>query len=148
MATRPTWDDFFKRSRSVKETGIATPASVEDYLASLPEGSRAALEKLRKTIKAAAPGATETISYQMPAFKEHGRLLVSYAAFKDHCSLFPMSMKVIEANGEELEPYHTGKGTIRFTADEPLPMALVKKIIKARIEENAARRRHLRRGGS
>jgi len=127
---------------------MATPASVEDYLAALPKGSRAALEKLRKTIKAAAPGATETISYQMPAFKEHGRLLVSYAAFKDHCSLFPMSMKVIEAHGEELEPYHTRKGTIRFTADEPLPAALVKKIVRARIAENAARRRHLRRGGS
>jgi uncharacterized protein YdhG (YjbR/CyaY superfamily) len=120
---------------------MAAPTSVEDYLASLPEGSRAALEKLRKTIKAAAPEATETISYQMPAFKDHGRSLVSYAAFKDHCSFFPMSMKVIEAHREELKPYFTGKGTIRFQADKPLPAALVKKLVKARIEENAARRR-------
>ena len=120
---------------------MAAPTSVEDYLAALPEGSRAALEKLRTTIKAAAPEATEAISYQMPAFKDHGRSLVSYAAFKDHCSLFPMSMKVIETHREELKPYLTGKGTIRFHADKPLPAALVKKLVKARIEENAARGR-------
>jgi uncharacterized protein YdhG (YjbR/CyaY superfamily) len=120
---------------------MVAPTSVEDYLASLPAGSRAALEKLRKTIKAAAPEATETISYQMPAFKDGGRPLVSYAAFKDHCSLFPMSTKVIEGHLDELKPYFSGKGTIRFTPDKPLPAALVKKIVKARIEENAARRR-------
>jgi uncharacterized protein YdhG (YjbR/CyaY superfamily) len=120
---------------------MATPTSVEDYLAALPEESRVALEKLRKTIMAAAPEATETISYQMPAFEDHGRLLVSYAAFKDHCSFFPMSMKVIETYREELEPYHNGKGTIHFHADKPLPDELVKKLVKARIEENAARRR-------
>jgi len=120
---------------------MATPTSVENYLASLPEESRAALEKLRKMIKAAAPEATETIGYQMPAFKDHGRLLVAYAAFKDHCSFFPMSTKVIEAYSEELKPYFAGKGTIRFHVDKPLPAALVRKIVKARIEENAARRR-------
>ena len=118
---------------------MAAPTSVEDYLAALPEGSRAALEKLRKTIRAAAPEATETISYQMPAFKDHGGFLVSYAAFKDHCSLFPASKAVIEALGEELTPYFTGKGTIRFQADKPLPAALVRKIVQVRIEENAAR---------
>ncbi len=120
---------------------MTAPTSVEDYLAALPEESRAALEKLRMTIKAAAPEATETISYQMPAFKDHGRLLVAYAAFRRHCSLFPASTAVIEALGEELKPYYTGKGTIRFHADKPLPAALVKKIVKARIEENAARSR-------
>jgi uncharacterized protein YdhG (YjbR/CyaY superfamily) len=88
-----------------------------------------------------APEATETIAYQMPAFKDHGRFLVSYAAFKDHCSLFPASYAVIEALGEELKPYFSGKGTIRFQAHKPLTAALVKKIVKARIEENAARRR-------
>jgi uncharacterized protein YdhG (YjbR/CyaY superfamily) len=120
---------------------MATPTSVEDYLADLPEEPRAALEKLRKTIKAAAPDATETISYQMPAFKDHGRFLVSYASFKNHCSLFPASEAVIEALGEELKPYFSGKGTIRFHADKPLPAALVKKIVKTRLEENAALRR-------
>ena len=120
---------------------MAGPASVDDYLAALPEEQRAALAKLRKTIRAAAPEATEMISYQMPAFKNHGRFLVSYAAFKDHCSFFPASHAVMEALGEELKPYFSGKGTLRFTADKPLPTALVKKIVKARIEENAARGR-------
>ena len=120
---------------------MAGPTSVEDYLAALPEEQRAALEKLRKTIRAAAPEATETISYQMPTFKDHGRVLVHYAAFKDHCSLFPASIAVMEALGEELKPYFSGKGTLRFTVDKPLPAALVKKIVKARIEENAARGR-------
>src|SRR5674476_196377 len=115
---------------------MAAPTSVEDYLAALPQESRAALEKLWKTIQAAAPEATETISYQMPAFKDHGRLLVSYAAFKDHCSLFPMSGKVIEDHREELETYYTRKGTIRFHPDKPLPDARVTKLVKARIEEN------------
>jgi uncharacterized protein YdhG (YjbR/CyaY superfamily) len=77
----------------------------------------------------------------MPAFKDHGRFLVSYAAFKDHCSLFPASAAVTEALGEELKPYFTGKATIRFHADEPLPAALVRRIVKVRLEENAARRR-------
>jgi uncharacterized protein YdhG (YjbR/CyaY superfamily) len=120
---------------------VAAPSSVEEYLAALPEESRAALEELRETIKAAAPGATETISYQMPAFRDQGRLLVTYAAFKDHCSLFPLSMSAIEACGEELKRYISGKGTIRFTTDEPLPPALVKRIVEERIAENAARRR-------
>jgi len=120
---------------------MAAPTSVEDYLTALPWESRAALEKLRKTIKAAAPEATETISYQMPAFRDHGRLLLYYAAFKDHCSLFPASTAVIEAFRDELAPYYTSKGTIRFHPEKPLPAALVKKIVKARLEENAARGR-------
>ena len=120
---------------------MAAPTSVDDYLAALPDEPRAVLEKLRKTIMAAAPEATETISYQMPTFKHHGRFLVSYAAFKDHCSLFPASTKVLEAHGQELEPYFSGKGTLRFTADKPIPAALVTKIVKTRIEENAAHRR-------
>jgi uncharacterized protein YdhG (YjbR/CyaY superfamily) len=120
---------------------MAGPTSVDDYLAALPEEPRIALEKLRKTIKAAAPGATETISYQMPTFMHQDRFLVSYAAFKHHCSLFPASGAVMEALGEELKPYFSGKGTLRFTADKPIPAALVRKIVKARIEENAADRR-------
>lgn len=120
---------------------MAAPVSVEEYLAALPEESRAALEQLRKMIQAAAPEATEAISYQMPAFRDHGRLLVSYAAFKNHCSLFPMSMKVIEEHREDLQPYYTAKGTIRFHVDAPLPAALVQKIVQARIEENASRSR-------
>jgi uncharacterized protein YdhG (YjbR/CyaY superfamily) len=127
-----------------KEPGMAEASSVEDYLAALPEEPRAALQKLRKTIKSAAPEATETISYAMPAFKLDGRFLVSYAAFKDHCSFFPASAAVIEALGEDMKPYFSGKGTIRFQAGKPLPTALVKKIVKARIEENAKAARNRR----
>jgi uncharacterized protein YdhG (YjbR/CyaY superfamily) len=119
---------------------MAASAAVEDYLAALPAESRAALEELRQAIKGAAPEATETISYRMPAFKDGGRFLVWYAAFKDHYSLFPASKAVIEALGEELKPHLSGKGTIRFEATKPIPVVLVKKIVKARLKENAARR--------
>ena len=132
------------------EAEVAAPTSVEEYVAVLPKKSRAALEKLRKRIKAAAPEATETLSNRMPTFKDHGRFLVSYAAFKEHCSLFPASETVIEALGEELKPYLSGKGTIRFTADKALPARLVRKIVKIRLEEIAALRRRSssRREGS
>lgn len=120
---------------------MAKPNSVEGYLAALPEGQAAALERLRGVIRAAAPDATEGISYGVPAFKDRGRSLVAYAAFKDHCSFFPMSGEVLSAFEAELEPYGTSKGTIRFTADRPLPKALVRKIVKARLAENEARRR-------
>lgn len=109
---------------------------VDDYLAKLPEEARAALEKLRKMIRAAAPKATEGFSYGIPAFKLHGRPLVSYAALKNHCSFFPMSPAVIEAHRKELEPYDTSKGTIRFSVDKPPPTALVRKLVKARIAES------------
>lgn len=111
---------------------------VDEYLAAVPEEARATLEKLRKTIKAAAPKATETISYQIPTFKYQGPL-VAFAAFPNHCSFFPMSPSVMEAHREELEPYDNSKGTIRFPAGKPLPAALVKKLVKARIDENEAR---------
>lgn len=120
---------------------MAGPRNVEDYLAALPPEPRAALEELRETIRTAAPHATEGISYQMPAFKDGGRFLVSCAAFKDHCSLFPASHAVVEELGDELKPYLSGKGTLRFRPDDPIPAALVKRIVTARLEENAARRR-------
>jgi uncharacterized protein YdhG (YjbR/CyaY superfamily) len=114
--------------------------SVADYLAEIPEESRAALEKVRKTIKAAAPNTIETISYQMPTFKYQGRALVGIAAFKNHCSLFPYSKEVLETLEEELRPFDTsGKGTIRFPADKPLPASLIKKIVKVRMKEIEAR---------
>ena len=120
---------------------MAAPTSVEDYLAGLSEGPRAALERLRETIRVAAPEATEAIGYQMPAFKTRGRYLVYYAAFRDHYSLFPATEAVKEALGEKLTPYLSGKGTIRFEWDERLPVSLVKKIVKVRVQENEVRRR-------
>jgi uncharacterized protein YdhG (YjbR/CyaY superfamily) len=120
---------------------MAGPSSVDEYLSQVPEEARAALEKLRKTIKAAAPNTTETISYQMPTFKYQGRALVGIAAFKSHCSLFPYSTKVLETYEEELGSLRTSKGTIRFPADKPLPAGLVRKIVKTRIEEIERRTR-------
>ena len=117
---------------------MKTPSSVEEYLAGLPDDSRTALEGLRGTIKAAVPEATATISYQMPAFKYQGRMLVYYAAFKEHCSLFPATRAVVDALGDDLKPYLFGKGTIRFTPDKPLSSRLVERIVEARIAENAA----------
>ncbi len=110
---------------------------VDEYLAGVPKEARVTLEKLRKTIKAAAPMASEVISYQMPMYKHHG-MVVGFAAFKDHCSIFPGSA-VMDAYKEELKVYDTSKGTIRFPANKPLPAALVKKLVKARIAENEAR---------
>jgi uncharacterized protein YdhG (YjbR/CyaY superfamily) len=120
---------------------MAVARSVGEYLGAVPEPARTALERLRATIRAAAPEATETISYQMPAFKDQGRFLVSFAAFKDHCSLFPASTAVMEALGDDIEPYLSGKGTLRFTSEHPIPAALVRKIVRARLQENAAARR-------
>jgi uncharacterized protein YdhG (YjbR/CyaY superfamily) len=118
---------------------MAAPTTVDEYLAALPEEPRAALEELRATIKATAPEATELISYEMPAFKAQGRFLVSYAAYKRHSSLYPASGAVMEALGEELKPYFSGKGTLRFRADQPLPSQLVRKIIEVRLEETRRR---------
>jgi uncharacterized protein YdhG (YjbR/CyaY superfamily) len=119
---------------------MAKPTTVEDYLAALPADRRAGVEELRRTINAAAPEATETIAYLMPALRSHGgQFLVSYAAYKNHYSLFPASDAVIEAGGEELKPYLAGKGTIQFPADKPLPIALVTKVVTVRVAENAAR---------
>ena len=112
---------------------------VEQYLAKVPSEPRATLEKLRKTIKAAAPKAVEVISYGIPTFKLDGRMLVSYAAFKEHCSFFPGSAP-IKAHESELKSYVTSKGTIRFPNSKPLPAALVKKLVKTRIDENEKRK--------
>ena len=114
-------------------------ARIEEYLAALTEESRVALCALRETIRRAAPDATEAISYQMPAFKHNGRPLVAYAAFKDHCSLFPMSARVLDVFGDELEPFRSGKGTLRFHPEAPIPADLVTRIVKTRIEEVAER---------
>lgn len=118
---------------------MAVAKSVDTYLAACPKAQRAALEKLRRTINSVVPDATEAIAYQMPVVKSGGRAVVGYAAFKDHLSLFPMSLGVVAKYEDELKPYLSGKSTIRFTAEEPIPAALVKKIVAARLEENAAR---------
>jgi uncharacterized protein YdhG (YjbR/CyaY superfamily) len=119
---------------------MTAPRTVENYLAALPADRRAVMEELRRTITAAAPDATETIAYSMPALRSHGgQFLVSYASYKRHYSLFPASGAVIDAVADELMPYLAGKGTIQFPADAPIPAALVARIVKVRLAENAAR---------
>lgn len=127
-----------------RASGAAPAKDVDEYLSSVPKEARAALEKLRKTIKSAAPKAIEKISYRIPIFSHHG-MLVGFAAFEDHCSFFVMSPSVMRMHKDELKRYDTSTGTIRFPADKPLPVSLVKKLIKARIEENEARVRKMRR---
>ena len=119
--------------------GMARAENVDDYLAAVPEDVRAALAKLRKTIKAAAPKATEVISYQIPAYKHHG-LLVGFASSSGLCTFHIMSVKVTRAHAAELKGYKLGKASIRFAPDKPLPAALVTRLVKARIAENEAGR--------
>ncbi|HTG14719.1 MAG TPA: DUF1801 domain-containing protein [Blastocatellia bacterium] len=118
---------------------MARAETVDDYLAAVPEEVRAALAKLRKTIKAAAPKATEVISYQIPAYKHHG-LLVGFASSSGLCTFHIMSVKVTSAHAAELKGYKLGKASIRFAPDKPLPAALVTRLVKARIAENEAGR--------
>jgi len=114
-------------------------AAVEAYLAAVPEPARTTLEKLRATIRAAAPkAATEAISYSIPSFQYKGGL-VAYAAFKRHCSFFPMGAKAIEEFADELEGFRVSKGTIQFALDKPLPAALVRKMVKACAARNEAK---------
>jgi uncharacterized protein YdhG (YjbR/CyaY superfamily) len=110
--------------------------SVEEYLAAVPEPARSTLLKMREMIRAAAPKeATEKLSYGMPAFYYKGGLM-AYAAFAKHCSLFPMSGSLIKQYEMELAGYKTSKGTIQFPQNKPMPAALVKKLVKARVAEN------------
>ncbi len=111
--------------------------TVDEYLAALSEDTRAALEKLRKTIKAAAPRAEECISYQLPAFRLDGKMLVAFGATANHCAFYPMSSSTVAAHQNDLKDYDTSRGTIRFQPDRPLPATLVRKLVKARIAENA-----------
>jgi uncharacterized protein YdhG (YjbR/CyaY superfamily) len=108
----------------------------EAYLAATPEPARGTLEKVRAMIRAAAPaGATEALGYGIPTFRYKGAL-VAYAAFKAHCSFFPMSARLIEELADDLENFSLSKGTIRFPVDNPLPASLVKKMVKARVAQN------------
>jgi len=109
------------------------PKTHDDYLAAVTEDKRGALRKLRKAIKRAAPKAEECISYQVPAFRLNGKFLVAYGAATNHCAFYPGS--TVKALKDELKSYDTSKGTIRFSADKPLPSALVRKLVRLRIKE-------------
>ena len=122
-------------SREVK----GAPKAVDEYLARVPEPARSTLNKIRAAIRSAVPPeATETISYGIPAFNYKG-VLVWYAAFSNHCSLFPTA-SVVEAFKDELKGFATSKGTIHFPTDKPLPAALVKKMVKLRVAQNESKK--------
>lgn len=135
--------------------GRRAPGTVDEYLSGLSRENRAALEKLRRAIKDAAPRAEEGISYGIPAFRVRGRLLVAFGAAASHCAFYPGAFP-LRALKDELAGYDTGKGTIRFPAIDPLPAALVRKLVKSRLAEHAGRtspasktasRRRVRDGG-
>jgi len=120
---------------------VATkPQSIDEYLAAVSDEQRAALEKLRRTIKRAVPQAEECISYGLAAFRLDGKPLVAFGATANHCAFYLMSGSTVDDHRQELQKYDTSKGTIRFPANKPLPATLVRKLVQARIAENRGRR--------
>ena len=128
------------RKRSSAAKGEGAPKNVDEYLARVPEPAHSMLTKIREAIRSVVPAeATEIISYRIPAFK-HKKVLVWFAAFSDHCSLFPTNA-VIEAFKNELKGFSTSKGTIHFPIDKPVPTALIKKLVKARLTQSDSKKR-------
>jgi len=124
------------RAKSKARTKSAT---IDDYLGALSADKRAALQRLRKTIRTIVPRAEECISYQIPAFRLDGKMLVWFGAGANHCAFYPGA--VVEAYKAELEDYEISKGTIRFQPEKPLPAALVRKLVRARIAKTASKKR-------
>jgi uncharacterized protein YdhG (YjbR/CyaY superfamily) len=121
------------------------PKTVDEYLAGVDADHRDALQKLRETIHTVAPTAEECISYGIPAFRLNGRSLVFFGAWANHCAFYPGSSNTLKKFRNELRNFQTSKGTLRFSPDKPMPVALVKKLLKARIAENNARANKNRR---
>ncbi len=114
--------------------------SIDEYLDALDDDQRLALERLRKTIKTVAPKAEECISYGLPAFRLDGKALVAFGAAAKHCAFYPMSAATVADHADELAGFDTSKGTIRFQPGKPLPLALIRRLVRARIAENAQKR--------
>jgi uncharacterized protein YdhG (YjbR/CyaY superfamily) len=130
-------------ARTTRSAAVATgrvASTIDEYLAAVPADARSALQTVRDQIRAAAPGAEETISYRIPTFRLQGPL-VGFAAFRDHCSFFVMSTTAMDAHRDALSRYDTSKGTVRFAPERPLPASLVKKLVRTRTAENAAAKR-------
>jgi len=129
------------RSSHPAAKGAAVPKTVDEYLERVPEPARTTLKKVRVVIRSVVPPeTTEVLSYRIPTFK-HKRAVVAYAAFSNHCSLFPLGSSAIRQFANELKGYQVTKGTIHFPLDKPLPAALLKKIVKARLANNERRER-------
>ena len=124
------WGEFPWRQPKQK------PRTIDDYLAGVSPAKRALLQKLRETIHTVAPKVEECISYGIPAFRLNGRSLVFFGAWANHCSFYPGSSTTLKKFRNDLKGFQITKGTIRFSPDKPLPIALVKKLVKARIAEN------------
>ena len=116
----------------------STASSIDEYIAGFPAETRTVLEELRALIRAAAPDATETISYAIPTFDLGGRHLVHFAGYAKHVGLYP-APSGLEAFKEELKPYKSGKGSVQFPLGQPLPTDLIRRIVQFRVEENARR---------
>jgi uncharacterized protein YdhG (YjbR/CyaY superfamily) len=125
-----------KKPAAKKLAAKTAPAkTVDEYIAAAPSDKRAALTKLRRTIKAAAPKATETISYGIVGYKQNGERVAYFGYWKRHIALYGTSSRFIKTHAAELKPYVQSKGTIQFPSDKPLPVGLVTKIVKARVAE-------------
>jgi uncharacterized protein YdhG (YjbR/CyaY superfamily) len=134
-----------KKTRIGRQTPVVkkstAPRTIDEYLSRVPQPARATLQKLRATIRSVVPpDASEAIYYGMPAFRYKGPL-VCFAAFSNHCSFFPSSAALMARFEDDLKKYATSKGTLRFPTDKPLPAALVKKLVKARIRQNELKKR-------
>ena len=121
--------------RIVMASAKQKPRTIDEYITKVNSDQRATLEKLRRTILAAAPGAEECISYGIPAFRLNGRSLVFFGAWANHCAFYPGSSVTLKNFQDDLKDFQTSKGTIRFSPEKPLPAALVKKLVKARMGE-------------
>lgn len=128
-----------KSSSSTRKKAKRPTSQVAPYIASLPADSRREIKRLRAAIRSAAPGAVEGTSYGILAFRLDGRVVVYFAGWKAHTSLYPLTAGMRRAHGEELKGYTTSKGTIRFPLDKPLPTAFVKRLVKARVAEMRAK---------
>jgi uncharacterized protein YdhG (YjbR/CyaY superfamily) len=116
----------------------STPRTIDEYLAGVNADQRVALEKLRKTIRGAAPGVEECISYGIPAFRLNGRSLVFFGAWANHCSFYPGSSRTLKKFRSDLTGFQITKGTVRFSPGNTLPVALIRRLVKARIAEDRA----------